>query len=343
MAQHDYRFFLADAQSLSLYGEIRNASSRSLTVGINRAGSASVQFPMTHDLAVYAIPWVSALVVTFRDNWVWSGPVSARSAQFKDDSCQINAVGWFTRLEKRKLDEEETYSGMQAGAIAFDLLAKANAQGNTFITPGFYEETQYRSRKIALDAVIATEINNLTEIESGFDWYVHPQTREMDIYARIGSDRPEIVWNYGYSGNLDDIGVAEDGMSVVNDLTTRGKFASVRTTDPVSQLNYGAMVEVASLPNVVDQPGQPSILQAYTVAELAYRSKPRVTYTLSPKSSGANVPQPFVHFDIGDTLRLNASKGYISVRNQPIRIFDFSVGVDRNGVGKLTSVTTSLS
>jgi hypothetical protein len=179
---------------MKIIGELKQASARSLSVDINKSGSASFNFPMDHRYAKYINALRTCLIAQRGDEWFWSGPIHQVTRDFAAGKISATAVGWFDRLNSRFLPDQRQYADQDAGGITSDLLSIANGIGDTFIKLGTVEPSQLRTTTYARDANIGQEIQSLVELESGYDWYIDPVSRELNIVARRGQDRPQCKW-----------------------------------------------------------------------------------------------------------------------------------------------------
>ena len=92
----------------------------------------------------------------------------------------------------------------------------------------------------------------------------------------------------------------------------------------------GIVEEVANLSDAKNS----DILQYYAAGEVAVRSSPRKTYSITPFPYFTNgrVPEPFVDYDIGDIVTLSAKWGKrINIEGEPLRVFGMSFNIDEEG------------
>jgi hypothetical protein len=341
-----WEYIITNSMTMEVIGKIRNAHDRSLSVDLNKSGSASCWLPISDPLSASAWPWSTALVAQYDNTWFWSGPLVQRKTNMAQGQVTISAVGWFERLMHLTIQDVNgaSYSNQDAGAIVADLLDKAADQDpHLQITLGTVETTQPRTITYNLDQSIGQAILDLADLESGYDWYIDPITRELNIVAQLGTVRPECRWMFLGDGksrqsNLANVEETVDGSTLVNQMRTRGQFGSGYADDPASMNTYGVFQEAPSLSDVVD----PVVLVAYAGAEIFYRSQPRVTYDLTPKpSSKATVPKLFRDFNIGDVGYLTARRGIVDVRDQPVRAFGATLAINDAGTETITNLQTT--
>lgn len=343
MAQ-SWRYYLARSSTLEIFGELKRSHDRKLDVDLNKSGSAGCWIPLSSQLARTVWPWSTALVIAHDDDVFWSGPNINRTTSLKSGRISISAVGWFERLNHLLNQDDKQYPSQDIGAIISDQIDLARIQDPDLpITMGTVETSvsvTYTARK---DSSFGSVILSLVDVESGVDWEIDPVTRELNIFARRGVDRPEIKWTYlpnSNNSNLDDIVETIDGSELVNDHKSRGTSGTGEATDLPSQLTYGVFQEVASLSDVVNS----DILIAYSNAEIVYRSQPRTTYQLIPKpNTKATVPKFMRDFDIGDTTYLTARRDDFEIVDQAIRIFGVGLDISDLGTETLRDIHTTYS
>lgn len=360
-----WQFRLARAFDLDELGTMRQVHDRTITVDLNKSGSAGGWLSTSDEVASLIWPWSTAVIVEYTDPedheliTLWSGPVNSRQTDMSQGRVSFTAVGWFERLMKLNLQERVEYVDMDAGAIITDLLSKAfDLDARIQVTIGTVEVTQLRSATYEVDQSIGQAILELCNLESGFDWYIHPITRQLNIVSRLGMTREEAVWSFLADETADGIALAGRGQfklsehsnlenlvenvdgDIANDIRPRGKFSSGLATDVESQASYGVFMDATALSDVTEN----TILNAYANAEIVYRSQPRVIYTLTPKpSSHPRALRLFRDFDIGDTTYITARRDFIDIAGQPTRIFGATLAIDDFGVETISNLQTTAS
>jgi hypothetical protein len=347
MAQ-GWKYILAKASDMSIMGELP-ARDRSLDVDLNKSGSAGFWIPTSVPHARDVYPWSTALLAQYNDIVYWSGLINSRSTSLAARRATCSAVSWFERLMHLYLQDMHTiYTNQDAGAIVTDLLAKAKVQApDLYITMGTVETTQPRSITYGLDQNIGQAIIDLCNLESGYDWFIDPLTRKLNIVAKIGINRnglsgtKKVSWTYIGDGkssqsNLADV-IENISEPPANQIFARGKYATGFAKDDFSISQYGVFQDPVSLSDVVDN----NILLAYANADIVYRAQPRLTYDLTPKpSTKATVPRLFRDFNLGDTTYMTAKRDYVEVEDQATRIFGVSLAISNAGTETLSKLQT---
>lgn len=346
-----WEYILAQSKTMAPIGKLRGAKSRTLAVDLNKSGSASAMVPMSVPKSKNIFPWSTCIIAQYTDEnhdefVFWSGPINSRSLDLAAGTVSFTCVGWFERLMHITLQQETMeFSEMDAGAIAGALLTYARGlDPNLPITIGTIESTQLRTITYTLDQNIGQAILDLSNLESGFDFFVDPITRQLNIYARLGSVLRDLKWTFISDGksersNLSNLAENVDGSTLVNLMYARSNtISSDPTPDFQSQDQYGLFMQTDSLSDVNGEDAK-FILNAYTNAEIIYRSQPRVTYTLTPKpNTHARVPKLFRDFDIGDTGFLTARRDWYDITDQAVRAFGVSLNISDVGTETISNL-----
>lgn len=350
----DWKYILAASSDMETIQELKLADSRSLVFDNNKSGQLSCDYPLEAPNAGRASPWETCIIAQRDTDVLWSGPISGWSGSLAGGRFTINAVDWFELLMHILVQEKLTgpaWTDKDAGTLVSQLLDHARAQDPRLpITMGINETTQTRTVTYDIDANIGQEIMNLAELESGYDWYVDPILRTLNIVERRGTRQDNCKWVYIQEegkparGNCKDIQPALDGTIIVNDIKPRGRSLSGQAIDAESQFRYFLRQEAPALSDVVD----PNILNAYANAEIVYRKDPRLKYTILPQASNdatsdPDFPVPVYgkDFVLGDTGFMTAKRGFINQVDLPVRFFTVGLQIDRSGGETITSLSTS--
>lgn len=228
------------------------------------------------------------------------------------------------------------------------------AHASTSVGPKF-------TRQYTPGTKLAQIIREGSEVEFGYDYYVHPISRKLNIVwspvktnAQIrgrGSDRTSTIFGYrAPPHNVATVRDARDSSKMANRINAVGKNSRGMAQDVNSMTTYGMFEETISLGDVVDPPPPaPSILATYAGAEVVFRMQPdrNITFTPFPYDGTARIPMVFEDYDLGDIVYLTAEHGVLKVGNagsrQAMRIFGFTIDIDEQGNEKISSLTTRLS
>ena len=350
-----WKFFLADSSDLSLQKDITNeARSKQLNLVYNRPGNCSFNLPLNETNYDNTYSNKKAVVAIKNGSIVWSGPIWSRSIDFNEEKIEVNSVGWFEILMHRIAYAPKTYSSAtwREGEIAFDLLDMANSDFNTWISQGTDSSTSYRSKQIETFMSIGEEIINLSDIESGFDFEVDPETRELNIreYNEF-TDRSDIPFGYNWGpNNISAFTIEENGGEMRNRYIVTGSNGiaysypnSSGESPSISQLENNLLIEVNQLTEQNDE----TFLQAVANANGQIKEFPVTTYDVSLKPFGdANPYGIFEHFNIGDkiyfTIQKEIGNKRVILEYSP-RIFGATINIDEEGREIVSSLQTTFT
>jgi hypothetical protein len=353
----NWKFILANSSDLSIIGELTNARNKSVDFALNKPGTARFQMSLVDDMAVYINEEITCILAYRNGVCLWSGPVWTISESLPDDIIDVGCVGWFQELnEARELHTAPTYTDMDAGEIAFALIDLINDQDPATplrIVKGAKMDSQTRTRTYQVGQKVGPLIQELSDIEAGFDFYIDPLTRELNILYNevkygtslygIGTDRPEAVFGLNWGPeNLQSLKRESDTSRLRNRIFAKGKFGTVESDDYVSQGIYGVFEETIVLSDVGDE----LILGAYANATVLFRSQPQRIISIVPaqfSNNTDNVPEPFVEYDIGDIIYIGAKRGRVQIEHQAMRVFGITVNIDEEGNEVATNIQTRYS
>jgi hypothetical protein len=244
-------------------------------------------------------------------------------------TVQITARSPFARLvgassSGQPLTASQTYTATDAGAIAGALLTSGTATG---LAPGTTEATKLRDITYPIGQNTGDAITNLSAMLDGFDFVERfvdtPATlARLDIYARLGTDRPGARFEYGEStlANLRSVGrTTAPPINYVLLLGADGLFSIA--SDAGSIATYGYWPLTKSYASISVQ----GTLDDRATSML--RTKPIRTVSMTPETTA---PRPFDDYYLGDTVPLNINRA--SMRQiATARINAFSVLIDDEG------------
>ena len=286
-------------------------------------------------------------VVVKRDKeWLWSGPISGLNGQIggQGGTLSLSAVGWMDLLYQRMSHQvpEKTWVATAQDDIVYEMMDMMAAQDPGFPLPifkgGNFGQMVLRDHSIVAGEKFGESIQKLSDIESGFDMDVDPVTRELNIYAwdtyRVNRNA-RLGYHWGPE-NIESLSWQENGMGARTRIAATGKGGiTVSGFDDEAAVDYGVLEEIIQLGEANND-----ILDPFVAAELVYRSRPIVNYTIVPKMN-AEAPRLFEDFKIGDQIYFTATEGAFKVRNQAIRVFGASISVDTEMNEKVSSLNSS--
>lgn len=343
----DWKFELIRSYDLSRIGELTQARGRSLTLTLNKAGGLSFNLPLDDAMAVCVQEIKTGVMLSFQGTPVWSGAIWTVEEEVSSDSARmtVNCVGWLQTLDKRVIrpswnsGNAMIYTSVEPGFIALDLISRSNqdafaASAQSYVIPGTYEGTIPRSRTYQPWTGVLGAIEELTQVESGFDMYLHPVTRKLNIVA-LKMRSTNCFFELG--NNVRRVSRQTDSGRITTAMDVFSSSGYQQVIDTSAASEYGLMEEAVSLSDVVDN----EILLAYAAEEVNIKSRPLPIITFEPMmyslARDAN-PRPFRDYDVGDLVYLTAVKGRMNIKRQAMRLFSYTINFDENGSEQVTGI-----
>lgn len=245
-----WKFILATTSTSAAIGELANARARQLQITLNKPGSLSFSLHMEDTLATRIAP-ITTFIQAYRNGVLkWSGPVWTIEEDVPDNFMKVTAMGWLELLNHQIIMADVNYSAVDAGTIATNLLALANAQRATGITAGSVTATQTRTRAYKAYQNIGQEIAALSSVEAGFDYEV-TASKVFNVYSQRMTDQTSIVFGYNFGpNNVASVNRTSDASTLLNKIIVLGKNASILAEDNSSETTYGIFADSASLSEV---------------------------------------------------------------------------------------------
>lgn len=248
----------------------------------------------------------------------------------------------------------------EGGAILRDLIDETNTLGATGIaTTGYdnvFESTPTRTAKYEHRSIGEAAIE-LAGAFNGFDPVLRPVYQEsgdedgtlaaLDIYARAGTDRPDVVFAWGMSpNNVQKVERVEDGDTLANEITGFGwtpgggvdPLTATEST-PASVAKYGRYEAVEQFGDVTNG----MFLEALLAEEAALRADGRELVTITPATGDEKrvVPRPWREFETGDTVQVRAGAALRGGFTGLQRVYGFGYSIDDEGTTHLEKLLTS--
>jgi hypothetical protein len=336
-----WKFYIANSTDLTKVADITKQSrNKKFQLSLNKAGSFDWELPLSTEWVDDLDPVRNCIVCRKNNVTVWSGPIWTKKEDFAADKITLSAVGWYQILAKRILIDTLLAEDKKRGAIIFDLLDAANDQFPTWITEGTNTDTASVdvTRSYEKYAVISSEIDQLTNEESGPDFSIDPDTREMNITAWDDFEvRDNVVVAYntkprnavGFSRNF-------DADTMKNQIHVTGQSVQGYADDEDSQTYHDQLFqEVVAVSDTNDA----SLLGAIASAEIVTNSYPRITYEITPKKTSAdNAISFFEDFNLGDQIKIAAERHDIVIAPHSVRAFSVGLDIDMNGNEQMSSL-----
>lgn len=330
-----YRIIVKNGDG-DLIGEFKTF--RNLTFGrrLNNYGTCSFEIPVEDPKAINLVALRIYTIDVYRDALlIWAGEQAIRDGNLDsagNNWCTITCFDWFEQLFSRYTDAEEVYAGVDAGAIAWDLIDTTQTESDLGITEGTIEATQNRDRTYN-NQNIGEAIINLANVINGFDFNINT-SKVFTVESNIGVDRRNLVLEYGR--NIQSIRITEDSSSLTNRaivLGDSGDFSDplrVERDDAPSQAIYKLREGLLTELDV----NQVATLEDKGDALLRKRGEPllKTSMNLIPSSNPT-----IADFSIGDVITLKVVSGVYDIQSA-FRVFEWTVSVGTNDTETLDLV-----
>jgi hypothetical protein len=381
MVRADWKYELAHSygDEMIRIGELSQARGKQLNPILNRPGNLSFNYPLKGELANDIKRDVTAIIAVKNDVAVWSGPVWQTKESTDGSKINVTAVGWPTLLDKRLVRRNIAYTavdGTDDGQIAFDLIDHVNdhdgslgltlpsnlikgeivpARSISFIKKGafmpgpdgaVYRPVPRRQTYTAWQNYVGPSIQQLSDVEDGFDYWPDPVTVELNIARKRMRDLPNVI--FGWKKMTENLTSAErDGdsskaMNFMRVMTSAG-IVNVPADESIARIGYRE--EVANLVDVQLGGSDPTdtldLGAAYGAAETNFRMWGEEIFVIQPQmlSSGGSVPSIFEDFDLGDMMTLAVDEGrFVTTKEQRFRFFGVNISIDEEGNEKLSNM-----
>lgn len=172
---------------------------------LNRSGSISFQLAMSHPTCRRDVvgPGIHEVVITRNRQVVWCGPVWTADEPPKPEDgphlMEFEGEGLWSYTQKWHIGSTVNFDADDQFAIARSLLAhQGRAAAFGIDTSGSSESGVARDRTYLSHEAknIGAAVEELAEVENGFDFDIDPATRLFrPYYPRRGSRKPDLIWD----------------------------------------------------------------------------------------------------------------------------------------------------
>ena len=280
-------------------------------------------------------------VTSTGDVLVWSGEQRRRTGSLvenHDDWCTIYCYDWFYALKDRYTAKTVTYSSVDAGLIAWQMIntSQLKTNGNLGITQGTITATQDRDR-VYENQNIMEAISNLSDVIGGFDFEI-TNDKVFNVYTIKGTDLTDsLILEYGR--NLQNASIDEDFTEPCNNAIVLGEVINgeeltrVDRPDTTTQAKYKLREMVLSADNVIDE----NTLNEKGDAMLYKYKEPLIKVTFEVIRGTVDITQ----FSLGDLIRLIIKKGCYNI-DSDYRIFEWTINHEDDNTEKLSLILGEL-
>lgn len=379
--QVDYGEYTALRPTTQRIGELHKIKGLSYSIDMNRSSNARFSYPIESSATIADELYVGnrGIEISREGDVVWSGLVWTVEEDGDARSLNASCLDWFETIERRVirhgtvgtpsdpnvLPVRVEYTDWHAGDIVQDLLYYINLQGahltpetltaiETPVTRGGFTggSTSVTIPTISIRfepfTKVGAAIKQLTDIEDGPDFAIDPVTRKLTSYVAYSTDpaaagfwlgtKRSLSFDYNTGKhNAQNIRRTSDMSQIRNRFVATGNHDPGQAEDTESVAAYGIYEEHEDIGDV----SSAEVLLAYAGAEVAILGRPLIQFGLVPQITNVPNPQPFVDFQLGDVVKLNADLGRLQIVDQDVRIFGFTVNVDDMGGETVPEIRTS--
>lgn len=331
-----YRLVVKDGSGNNL-GEFERYKNLRFTKRLNNYGECSFSVPVNDPKIASLIALRIYTVHIYRDELLlWAGEQAVRQGALDDKGgnwATITCYDWFEQWFSRYTAEEVTFTGIDAGQIAWDMIdtAQGEANGDFGITEGTIEATQNRDRTY-YNQNIGEAIVNLSNIINGFDFEINT-SKVFNVASVIGVDRSdEIRLEYGI--NVRSIRITEDFSKPVNrgivigDSGVLAEPLRVERDNVTSQGIYKIREDLSNEMSV----SETETLEEKGDAMLRKFQEPLIKISMEIVRS---TTPTIADFAIGDIIKLIIKTGIYDM-NENFRIYEWGVSWDQNDTETLS-------
>lgn len=241
-------------------------------------------------------------------------------------------LAWSTTVPNPAVDQEE---------IAWSLIARTQARtgGNLGITRASSTTGVDRNRTYEAGSLIGDLIENLSQVDDGFEWDIDPDLAFQLYYPARGGDNGFLL---DWGGSVEGVSRTVTSTNYGNAVRLNGAGAADGSTPPEVATTESATIGVEGRWEV--QLGDTGAVEASTVAEraayeLANREQITPSYSLKLNTELWTGPSDLW---LGDSARLVINQGRLDV-DVMVRILSFDFDIDNDGYEAVTVTAGALT
>jgi hypothetical protein len=261
------------------------------------------------------------------DTLVWAGEQATREGNLDnkgDNWVSITCYSWFEQLNSRYTPNGVTYTGVDAGQIAWELIDDTQSQtnGDYGITQGTIEATQNRDRTY-YNKNIAEAIIELSNVINGFDFEIN-DSKGFNVFALQGVDRSDtVVLEYGI--NVTTVRITEDFSKPTNRAIVIGDSGVLAEPMRVNRNNAPLQPDYKIRENLINEM---IITESETLEDKGDALLRKFQYALVKLSLGISRKTPTIEdFALGDIIRIKIKSGIYDI-DRNFRIFEWGIAVN---------------
>lgn len=333
----EYKYILWDfkTNAKEIFSE---ATNRSYSYQLNRAGKASFTLPITSErLNTFPIYLgVTRLLIYRAGVLIWAGVVweMEENATIDEGVVNIQCTEIFHILSEKRYTSN-IYNNTDAGQIAWGLIntTQGLTGGDLGLTQGIIQATQNRDRTY-LDEKIGEKIIQLTEVNNGFDFLISPSIKintqgVFNVYSKRGQTINSFNLEYGAGlrNNIQAWSRKRTLSDIYNSVVVEGEgygdIALKSTQTDSSMINAVGLLEGRVQEKSINQQ---TTLDSKGQEFIRVRKTEQPIYDLTLN----NAFDDFGKYDIGDIVPVKIKSGYVNI-NTTMRIYGIDVRVSDGG------------
>ena len=338
---------LTEAASIQYFRSLSKLATCSFQIPLNNAHSERLAAVDGH-IKVYR-----------KGALLFVGPIitAEENAERETRSVAVTAAdaGWY--LGKRVSGKAQTgalwTTATARHTIAKSLVDSANSAGETGIDTTFY--TWSSGSAITYKAgPYGNMLSNIQELGAaldGYDWFMFPRENwvdgavanqkigTMNVQTLIGGAKPNVVFEYGTNTRSNVLSYTK---TTTRDGQANTVFHLSASNDVKSGFNSAAYTAWGLLEDVVsgeftDATMRQNLVDKHAVVRGNPRTLVKMTPHIDPGDVG-HVPEPFVDYDIGDTITFRAIAENIVRFSGTLRVYGIRSSIDPAGFERVELV-----
>lgn len=331
-----YKLVVKDGNGVSL-GEFEKYKNLKFSKRLNNYGQCTFSVPVNDPKIASLIALRIYSVYIYRDtHLIWAGEQAIRQGSLTDSGnnwVQITCFDWFEQWFSRYTDAEETFTGIDAGQIAWSLIetAQVETDGDYGVIEGTIGATQNRDRTY-YNQNIGEAIVNLSNVINGFDFEINT-SKVFNVASIIGVDRSnEIVLEYGT--NVRSMRITEDFSKPVNRAIVLGDSGVLAeplrveredlTSQGIYRIREDAINEMMVTETETLEEKGDALLRKYE--EPLYKISMDIVRSTTPTIDD---------FSLGDVITIRVKTGMYNI-NERFRVYGWELSYDQNDTETLS-------
>jgi hypothetical protein len=315
-------------------GDLIGAKGRKFTFRLNEPSTVEWSMPGM-DPGAPLVDELSTDVEAWRNGVrLMRARVGASSDDINADDCTVgfSALDYRALLNRRILWADTTYTGIDQAAIAWDLIADSQAltAGNLAITDATTATGITRDRTYEAGKNLGEAIQQLSEVDGGFDWEISPELELKVWYPARGVTRDfAAVWGDTVTSVRRQVDPSQYA-NAIRFSGAEGVTATTRSVDALADRIEGRFEAQSGDTDI----STTTALGEKADWELSERSVIRPSYTVKLKPGAWDGPATLW---LGDTCRLVVRRGRLDVDTEA-RVHEIAVAAGDDG-GEEVEVT----